>query len=112
MRRRLIFGGLSSPSGRRKKGAKECGSSGRSEEHTSELQSRSDLVCRLLLEKKKINNALLNNGPEKACNLNTPAVTRNNSTLSQRVLAATWRMICFGSLERMCSVVVGASYVS
>src|SRR5699024_11468414 len=36
----------------------------RSEEHTSELQSRFDLVCRLLLEKKKItkkkhqNNAL------------------------------------------------------
>src|SRR5436309_11655888 len=30
----------------------ECGS-GRSEEHTSELQSRENLVCRLLLEKKK-----------------------------------------------------------
>src|SRR5204862_3769915 len=28
---------------------------GRSEEHTSELQSRRDLVCRLLLEKKKTN---------------------------------------------------------
>src|SRR5204862_4220950 len=28
-------------------------SSPRSEEHTSELQSRRDLVCRLLLEKKK-----------------------------------------------------------
>src|SRR5438034_11819033 len=28
----------------------------RSEEHTSELQSHSDLVCRLLLEKKKVNN--------------------------------------------------------
>src|SRR2546421_9639162 len=28
----------------------------RSEEHTSELQSRSDLVCRLLLEKKKKEN--------------------------------------------------------
>src|SRR2546428_9358885 len=28
-------------------------SADRSEEHTSELQSRSDLVCRLLLEKKK-----------------------------------------------------------
>src|SRR5215469_18972640 len=28
-------------------------SSARSEEHTSELQSRRDLVCRLLLEKKK-----------------------------------------------------------
>src|SRR5204863_5823154 len=27
----------------------------RSEEHTSELQSRRDLVCRLLLEKKKSN---------------------------------------------------------
>src|SRR5204863_7767314 len=26
----------------------------RSEEHTSELQSRRDLVCRLLLEKKKL----------------------------------------------------------
>src|SRR5438034_7122076 len=31
----------------------------RSEEHTSELQSHSDLVCRLLLEKKK-NNKLVN----------------------------------------------------
>src|SRR5690349_22469230 len=29
------------------------GTLGRSEEHTSELQSRRDLVCRLLLEKKK-----------------------------------------------------------
>src|SRR5438874_8099838 len=28
---------------------------GRSEEHTSELQSRRDLVCRLLLEKKNTN---------------------------------------------------------
>src|SRR2546430_12440687 len=27
----------------------------RSEEHTSELQSQSNLVCRLLLEKKKVN---------------------------------------------------------
>src|SRR5438034_3622775 len=30
-----------------------AGATGRSEEHTSELQSHSDLVCRLLLEKKK-----------------------------------------------------------
>src|SRR5207249_5087727 len=30
-----------------------CRSLARSEEHTSELQSRFDLVCRLLLEKKK-----------------------------------------------------------
>src|SRR5438105_10140387 len=32
---------------------RERGGLGRSEEHTSELQSRVDLVCRLLLEKKK-----------------------------------------------------------
>src|SRR2546421_8580557 len=31
------------------------GNKDRSEDHTSELQSRSDLVCRLLLEKKKNN---------------------------------------------------------
>src|SRR5438034_87637 len=31
-----------------------CAREQRSEEHTSELQSHSDLVCRLLLEKKKI----------------------------------------------------------
>src|SRR2546428_12945511 len=34
-------------------GAPRRADGGRSEEHTSELQSRSDLVCRLLLEKKK-----------------------------------------------------------
>src|SRR5437588_2714724 len=34
--------------------ASSCEESDRSEEHTSELQSHSDLVCRLLLEKKKI----------------------------------------------------------
>src|SRR5437588_9402659 len=33
--------------------AEAVASSERSEEHTSELQSHSDLVCRLLLEKKK-----------------------------------------------------------
>src|SRR2546426_5600128 len=32
---------------------KSTGSPGRSEEHTSELQSPCNLVCRLLLEKKK-----------------------------------------------------------
>src|SRR6266567_9559560 len=33
--------------------ARRGGHRGRSEEHTSELQSQSNLVCRLLLEKKK-----------------------------------------------------------
>src|SRR5688572_32678699 len=35
--------------------AKDTGDAVRSEEHTSELQSQSNLVCRLLLEKKKQN---------------------------------------------------------
>src|SRR5438270_8423480 len=35
----------------------------RSEEHTSELQSQSNLVCRLLLEKKKLPSRL----PAKTC---------------------------------------------
>src|SRR5436190_21058223 len=35
-------------------GLKSSGFSIRSEEHTSELQSHSDLVCRLLLEKKNL----------------------------------------------------------
>src|SRR5438034_1462828 len=34
----------------------------RSEEHTSELQSHSDLVCRLLLEKKKNNQGFTSTG--------------------------------------------------
>src|SRR5438034_6096213 len=34
-------------------GPNGAGKTTRSEEHTSELQSHSDLVCRLLLEKKK-----------------------------------------------------------
>src|SRR5216683_7384278 len=42
----------------------------RSEEHTSELQSRSDLVCRLLLEKKKHITTLAN----KALNRITKAL--------------------------------------
>src|SRR5207247_9924594 len=39
----------------------------RSEEHTSELQSRVDLVCRLLLEKKKTYHASYPSPPGLAC---------------------------------------------
>src|SRR2546427_910947 len=41
----------------------------RSEEHTSELQSQSNLVCRLLLEKKKKNNTKAEDAilPEHPC---------------------------------------------
>src|SRR2546428_8948643 len=40
------------------KSVKLSGRQNRSEEHTSELHSRSDLVCRLLLEKKKRHRAV------------------------------------------------------
>src|SRR5438132_11279968 len=47
----------SAPGSHRLAGARRCEPGAdrrsRSEEHTSELQSHSDLVCRLLLEKKK-----------------------------------------------------------
>src|SRR2546430_4526699 len=47
---------LRGPSARSLPGAGRSSRIGRSEEHTSELQSQSKLVCRPLLEKKKINN--------------------------------------------------------
>src|SRR5438874_7405960 len=37
----------------------DAGAAPRSEERTSELQSRRDLVCRLLLEKKKLNSSVV-----------------------------------------------------
>src|SRR5258707_10865057 len=43
----------------------------RSEEHTSELQSRQYLVCRLLLEKKKTSIAILD--PEPMANVTSSA---------------------------------------
>src|SRR5256886_10164333 len=48
-----ILKGLVSDHALRQKGANDH-RFGRSEEHTSELQSQSNIVCRLLLEKKKI----------------------------------------------------------
>src|SRR2546422_5493720 len=46
----------------------------RSEEHTSELQSRLHLVCRLLLEKKKKNNA------KKARHISSKRTVRSSDT--------------------------------
>src|SRR2546430_4416725 len=45
----------------------------RSEEHTSELQSQSNLVCRLLLEKKKQN-------PKHECTLNLSYTTTETAS--------------------------------
>src|SRR2546428_5519961 len=49
----------------------------RSEEHTSELQSRSDLVCRLLLEKKKKKNKHVKDLQHTTARIN-PAIHPNN----------------------------------
>src|SRR5204862_5449542 len=48
----------------------------RSEEHTSELQSRRDLVCRLLLEKKKKKNKEQKQTQEKRLEVEIRLVTR------------------------------------
>src|SRR2546427_8114068 len=48
----------------------------RSEEHTSELQSQSNLVCRLLLEKKKKHHS--NNIGYRQLRYVTPDLTRGN----------------------------------
>src|SRR2546428_1305422 len=58
----------------------------RSEEHTSELQSRSDLVCRLLLEKKK----LLTAGPVQRPYI--PKIHCYSTT-------ATYHALCSSSLK-------------
>src|SRR2546430_5678293 len=52
--RRPDAGGVPQALRRPARRAGRPGPGGRSEEHTSELQSQSNLVCRLLLEKKKI----------------------------------------------------------
>src|SRR5690349_22783254 len=52
---------------RRRGVGSKFGAGPRSEEHTSELQSRRDLVCRLLLEKKKKPNNNDKSTPLIAC---------------------------------------------
>src|SRR5436189_2986575 len=57
---------------------------GRSEEHTSELQSPMYLVCRLLLEKKKKHSHITNNNRKKKVqnkHINIPTTIHQNMTL-------------------------------
>src|SRR2546421_1924422 len=51
----------------------------RSEEHTSELQSRSDLVCRLLLEKKKKKREIKSRAKQGSTNLIVKTKVRTNT---------------------------------
>src|SRR5438445_8586387 len=59
------------------------GEPSRSEEHTSELQSRQYLVCRLLLEKKKT--------PTMVLNTATIRLQKSTSTTTRHIPAATPR---------------------
>src|SRR5438876_5006749 len=69
------------------KGRRGC-KVGRSEEHTSELQSPVHLVCRLLLEKKKINRRLLDK-------ISTQDTALNNFT-EQVHLALLYNLLSIG----------------
>src|SRR3989440_1954097 len=66
----------------------------RSEEHTSELQSRSDLVCRLLLEKNKQDGALLKQRPSDR------QTARHTRLASVRLPAPSRERIARGLLAR------------
>src|SRR2546430_8967889 len=66
--------------------AENAGSWVRSEEHTSELQSQSNLVCRLLLEKKKKKNNynLTHSSPSSTTPVGIAARDISNSYLYSR----------------------------
>src|SRR5260221_4567036 len=55
----------------------------RSEEHTSELQSHSDLVCRLLLEKKKDNTRLATYYNTKILQLVSPIAIAHHDAMQE-----------------------------
>src|SRR2546430_4309611 len=72
--------------------ARSACSTTRSEEHTSELQSQSNLVCRLLLEKKK--NQQVTDGDREHALAQHPVVTpvENSPPLSRRKPCAPFQM--------------------
>src|SRR5256886_7500519 len=67
----------------------------RSEEHTSELQSQSNLVCRLLLEKKKQKNKNLQQSPPAFALSHYDVINhRHRLTLIRGPLSTTTTMLC------------------
>src|SRR3989440_6211183 len=67
-------------------------SSDRSEEHTSELQSRSDLVCRLLLEKKK---KILAVSDESTTDFMTDEKNSNHNNILERRARRVVNELCY-----------------
>src|SRR5947207_3439674 len=74
----------------------------RSEEHTSELQSHSDLVCRLLLEKKK-----LGDPGQEVLDVVDPDVRHGRLTSRRHVLVVLLRV----AIGPICVVVVASGYL-
>src|SRR5699024_6028835 len=65
----------------------------RSEEHTSELQSRFDLVCRLLLEKKNKHNNYTPDEYVTIIKLNTIPTRRSSDLKNIKILLRNYLMI-------------------
>src|SRR5690625_6296695 len=58
----------------------------RSEEHTSELQSRGHLVCRLLLEKKKVQTLMRDTAKQSLTNITSPNHTEADEDKNAEVI--------------------------
>src|SRR2546429_7792927 len=99
------------PAARHECGARRGARAARSEEHTSELQSRLHLVCRLLLEKKKLGDNI--NGCSAACYVALISGTDNGvsdgysccltgTTLVDQLQSAglTWQAYCESGCPR------------
>src|SRR5262249_56614119 len=77
----ITFGIMESPPAREGK---------RSEEHTSELQSLTNLVCRLLLEKKKTDSSVIESSIIRyACTREASRAARWRSTPSRKTSSVT-----------------------
>src|SRR5256886_13434167 len=77
----------------------------RSEEHTSELQSQSNLVCRLLLEKKKQNQTHMHRmrRPQYLQTMGTSPHPRSSILPTQYIRSQAWPMTSVSRLPSSAS---------
>src|SRR5688572_24250442 len=81
----------------------------RSEEHTSELQSQSNLVCRLLLEKKKRFSSALRSANASLKPASLPGARRMSSTLAAPEAITRLRVDSMRSVARRSSTLFNAA---
>src|SRR2546421_7785819 len=77
----------------------------RSEEHTSELQSRSDLVCRLLLEKKKKKVSNIFIAQQQAISRQPASTHSRHNTKTTTLPAGLFPLIRIAQTVRVSSIV-------